>query len=518
MQEKPIHVLLAEDDEAHVELILHALDRDEQEFRVESVQCLDEARQSIQKKRPDILIVDYLLTDGKGLDLLPGPNTNPDYPIILMTSHGNEHVAVESIKAGALDYVVKSADLLADMPHVIQRALREWELVMRRRELEEQLRQSQKLEAIGTLAGGVAHDFNNILSAIIGYGELAREDAEGNPELISSVDAILEAGQRAKELVRQILAFSRQADSEKKPIHLQKILDAALKMLRASLPATIEIRQDVDMRCQPVMGNETGMQQIIMNLCTNAFHAMQTTGGVLDIKLSSLSPEKLPEKHRDKLSDRPYAQLLIKDNGPGIPDNIKDLVFDPYFTTKSHSEGTGLGLSMVHSIVQGHAGQIILESTEGEGAAFYVYLPLCQPADSPHAKSRETAQNLVGTENILFVDDEKAITQLAKLSLQRFGYHVYDCTNPLEALKLFQEQPDLYDVIITDLTMPNLTGLELAEKSRKIRSDIPIILCSGYSEDESFSQTNKFPDWEYVSKPVGVQDLVHRIRKLLSKS
>ena len=322
-----------------------------------------------------------------------------------------------------------------------------------------QLRQAQKMEAVGTLAGGIAHDFNNILSAVIGFTEMAMEDVPEDSFLSHNMEQVLQAGLRAKHLVQQILAFSRQSEHEMKPVQLKRIIREASELLRASLPTTIDIRTDIRSEAS-TMGDPTQMHQVLMNLCTNAGHAMREHGGQLSIALYEATEEEIQEKRLPGMNADSYLNLMVKDTGHGIPGNIMDRIFDPFFTTKEHTEGTGMGLSVAHGIIKSHGGLIDVDSRPGVGTTFRIYLPQIMPSEKKD--QREAPPLPSGSERVLFVDDESMLVDMSQQILQRLGYQVTACTSSVEALGHFQENPTAFDLVITDMTMPNMTGKELA--------------------------------------------------------
>ncbi|MDL1957888.1 MAG: PAS domain S-box protein, partial [Deltaproteobacteria bacterium] len=348
-------------------------------------------------------------------------------------------------------------------------------------ELEKQLIQSQKMEAIGTLAGGIAHDFNNILTAIIGYAGLALIEVPKETRLYDDVQGILHAGHRAKDLVQQILTFSRKSEEEKAPVQIRHLVKEALKFLRSSLPATIEIREEIAGEIGNVNANPTQMHQVIMNLCTNASHAMQKKGGILEVGLRNVDFDSYTAARYLDIDPGKYLRLTVSDTGEGMTPDVKKRIFEPYFTTKEKGVGTGMGLSMVHGIVKNHEGTITVYSKPGKGSTFHVYIPLIQE----EVKIPEIDKDAfipTGTEHILFIDDEPVLVDLGKQMFERLGYEVTSRTSSVEALELFKAQPDRFDLVITDMTMPNMMGDKLARELMKIRPDIPIIICTGYSE------------------------------------
>jgi len=380
--------------------------------------------------------------------------------------------------------------------------------------LEQQLQQAQKMEAIGTLAGGIAHDFNNILAAILGYTELACMDLEANPRAADNLDRVLQASHRARELVSQILAFSRQAEQEKRPVHLSSVVKEALKLMRASLPSTIEIRQNIREDLGNVLADPTQIHQVLMNICSNAGHAMRDRGGVLCVTLDQPLDDPEFAVHFPAESASNYLRLGVSDTGHGMPVDIQRRIFDPYFTTKNKGEGTGLGLAVVHGIVKSHKGHITVASTVGEGSLFRIYLPrILIPARNLHRRSVESIPT--GNECILLVDDEAEIAQMEQQMLERLGYRVFARFDSVQALAEFRREPGRFDLVVTDMTMPKLTGDQLADQIRQITPDIPIILCTGFSERVDSQTARRIGVSEFLLKPLALEKLARTIRRLL---
>jgi len=379
--------------------------------------------------------------------------------------------------------------------------------------LQDQLTQAQKMEAIGTLAGGIAHDFNNILFPMFGYLEMMLEDIPKDSPLRSHLVQIFSGAKRARDLIKQILTFSRQSDHERKPLEPQRVIKEALKLIKSTLPSTIEISHDIQKNCGLVLSDPTYIHQIVMNICTNAYHAMGETGGKLSIILKEieLSAEDLKDP---VMIPGTYVCLMVTDSGPGMEQNTIDRIFDPYFTTKEEGKGTGLGLAVVHGIVKSHRGQIVVYSEPGKGSEFKICLPTIE-------KKKETTKSEIdttiqkGDERILLVDDQDMVAQMEKQMLERLGYHVTARNSSIDALEAFRVQPDKFDLIITDLTMPNMTGDKLAVELIKIRSDIPVILCTGFSELISKEKAESLGIKSFLMKPVVMKDLSSTIRKVL---
>ncbi len=381
-----------------------------------------------------------------------------------------------------------------------------------KKQLEGRLNQAQKMEAIGTLAGGIAHDFNNILASILGYADMAKEDTPAGSTVAKDLDKVLKAGYRAKDLVKQILAFSRQGKAERIPFQPASVIKEALKMLRSSIPTTIEIHEDIDPICGVILADPTQFHQILMNLCTNAFHAMEETGGKLSISLKDMELRSDDFPDEQGIASGNYVELTVRDSGPGIDPNLVDKIFEPYFTTKETGKGTGMGLAIVHGIIKSYGGTITVENNPGVGAAFHVFLPVTESEAVPEIDSTEPIQE--GQERILFVDDEELLADMGKDMLERLGYKVTTRESSLDALETFQNQPDQFDLVITDQTMPGMTGADLARRMLQIRPDIPIILCTGYSTIMSEEKAKSFGIKEFALKPIVKKDIAKLIRKV----
>jgi PAS domain S-box-containing protein len=381
------------------------------------------------------------------------------------------------------------------------------------RTLEQQIRQAQKMEALGTLSGGIAHDFNNILAAVIGFTELIRDHLPKGSQEARHVRRVLEAGLRGRELVKQMLAFSRKSEQEKKPLQLSDVVREAMKLLRASIPSTISVRVKADGASDLVFADPTQMQQVLMNLCTNAAHAMQEKGGKLDVELSALRISE--HENADGMKPGPYVRLIVRDTGVGIPPEIIDKIFDPFFTTKEVGEGTGLGLSVVHGIVKQHNGYITVTSEPGKGSTFTVYLP--QIAGEPETDAAGDDEIPTGSERILFVDDEETIVEMGEDVLAELGYEVTSRINGRDALAFLKEDPSRFDLVITDQTMPEMTGLELAKEVSAVRADMPVILCTGFSHVVDVDKAKAAGIRAFAMKPLTKREIAKTIRKVLDE-
>lgn len=386
--------------------------------------------------------------------------------------------------------------------------------ISERRRLEEQLRQSHKMEAIGTMAGGVAHDFNNLLVPILGFTEIVISDLPRDSRAREDLNHVLDAGRRARQLVNQILAFSRKGEVRLQPVNMALIVEEALELIGHSLPTTIEIRRHIEPNIYTVSADPTQIHQILMNLCTNAEHAMPK-GGILEISLANV---EVDEELKDEFSQLPtgyYVRLAVKDTGCGMSEKSLKRIFDPFFTTKTKELGTGLGLSVVQGIVKSHNGSITVQSEIDSGSTFIILLPTVQSV--PETSSASVSPVPRGTESILFIDNETAITEMGKRTLDRLGYSVITSTSSKEALELIRLDPGKFDLVITDQTMPHMTGVDLATEILKVRPGLPIILCTGYSHKLTSKKAHASGIRKLIMKPLVGADLGHAVRKVLDE-
>jgi signal transduction histidine kinase/CheY-like chemotaxis protein len=375
------------------------------------------------------------------------------------------------------------------------------------------LLQQEKMASIGVLAGGIAHEFNNILSVILGYAALAKDDVPEGNSVKADLEIILKAGNRAKDLVKQILTFSHQSDESLNSIQLQYIIKEAIKMLKTTTPSSIEVRQDISIDCNNVLANSTMIHQLLINLYNNAVQAMNQKG-ILKISMRQVTNTDEDNTGLPALLPGEYVKLAISDNGPGIEPSIKDRIFDPFFTTKEVGHGTGMGLSVVHGIVKKLGGSIYVDSEPGKGATFCIYFPVTNKEES-NIQEESIDPIVMGNEHILFVDDEIIMAHMGKQILERLGYKVSTRTCSIEAFEAFRAQPEKYDLIITDQTMPHFSGDELAKSLLEIRPDIPIILCTGYSSIINEKKATEIGIRAFVMKPIEARLLAQTIRQVL---
>jgi PAS domain S-box-containing protein len=412
------------------------------------------------------------------------------------------------------DYTGEDLEAVIQLGELYALALQRTQFERERANLLQQLQQSQKLEAIGALAGGIAHDFNNILFPIIGYAEMALDDTAPDHPHRQFLSQILKGASRAQDLVMQILTFSRQTEGERRPLRVQAILKEVLKLIRSTLPTTIEVRRRIASDCGSILADPTQIHSVVMNLITNAYHAMAENGGVLTVALEN--GRVAAAEARPGLREGAYVLLTIGDTGNGMPPEVRNRAFDPYYTTKGPGQGTGLGLSVVHGVVQSCNGHIDLDTAPGRGTTFRIYLPRTDGGDGLH--ERPEAPELGGGEHILVVDDEAAITEMIRRMLEGLGYTVTARNHSLEALDEFQAAPNRFDLMIVDMTMPGLRGDLLTRRMREIRPDLPVILLSGFSELLTDERAQALGLSDCLKKPVLRSDLSRSIRRALARA
>ena len=417
-------------------------------------------------------------------------------------------------KSGESVWVRSSSKLIYDGENVVgvRGVLTD---ISEEKQLQSQLQQSQKMEAIGTLAGGIAHDFNNILGAIIGHSEIGKLKVPEDSEAIADFDKVIEAGNRAAKVVKQILTISRQHKQEQRPVQIRYVVREVLKLLRATLPTTIEIKEDLFKDSGIVHADPTQMHQVIMNLGTNAGHSMQDHGGMLTFELANVELGDIEVANYLDLHAGSYLRLAVSDTGHGMNSETVERIFDPYFTTKDTGEGTGLGLSVAQGIIKAHGGTITVYSEPGKGTTFHVYLPVT--LEEEREKEESEGPLPTGSERILLIDDEPALVEVGMQMLERLGYEVVTQENSVQALELFRAEPDRFDLVITDMTMPLMTGDKLARELMVIRSDIPVILCTGHSSLVSKEKEKEMGIRAFVRKPLSFRVIAETVRRVLDK-
>lgn len=389
--------------------------------------------------------------------------------------------------------------------------------IMSTNDFEQQCQQSSKMEVIGTLAGGIAHDFNNILSAILGYADILKAEYRDQGDTREKLDKIVMAGRRAKDLVRHILSYSRKSGISPVPVHVGKVVEEALLLLRATIPTTIEMRREIEMNSGLIEADPVQIHQIVMNLCTNSFQAMEEEQGTISVSLQRHQIDSTQGTESGDLQPGSYLLLSVEDDGSGIRKKHLEHIFDPFFTTKGIGEGTGMGLAVVHGIVSSYGGKIDVESTVGHGTKVRVFLPYKSAESSGEVETEEEVEVMTSS-RVLIVDDEREVANVTGIRLQRLGYRVTLTIQSTEALELFKKQPDAFDLVITDQTMPEMTGEKLAAEMMAIRSDIPIILCTGYSSRVDQESAKRSGIKAFLYKPVTRETMAATVRQVLDES
>ena len=495
-----------------------------------------EGIEKAQTELPDTILLDIKMPGMDGYEVchrLKNAENIRHIPVIMLTALKTDAIdLVKGLETGADAYLakpineyvlaaqVKTALRIKEAEDRLRTQNEQLEILVKKRTetlraSEAQLRQAQKMEAISTLAGGIAHDFNNILTAIMGFAELAQMKLDEKDEAHGDLKQVLQSANRAKELIQSILAVGRRQEQEKQPMQLKEVVKEALKLLRASLPSTIEIQEEYDPETGLIHADSTQMHQVLMNLCTNAGHTMEENGGIL--KMGLRNTEFGTRNTALNLPPGRYLCLSVSDTGAGISPQVMEKIFDPYFTTKEKGRGTGIGLSVVHGIISQHGGAITVTSEPGKGSIFHVYFP-CIEEEEPTPEPADKVPVPGGHERILFIDDEEAVTRMGKGMLSRFGYAVTPMTGSIEALGLFRENPKEFDLVITDTTMPHMPGDLLARELLKIRPDIPIIICTGHSNRISREKAKQIGIKGLLMKPLTMRELTITVRDALDRT
>ena len=516
-------------------------------YRVRAADNGQLAVKSAKIKSPDLILLDVRMPEMDGYEVCHQLKSDPvtrEIPVIFISAYGETINKVTGFDLGGVDFITKPFDGLDVLARIrthldLHRLTHRLEMLVDKRsadlavanqrlesqireyadsqkemdELARQLRQTQKLEALGTLAGGIAHDFNNILSSIIGFTELALEDVHKGSTMEDNLNEVMLAGNRAKELVNQILAFARKSEEAAPlPVKIGLVAKEVLRLLRATIPSTIKVKQDIRSTAH-VVSDPAQIHQIFMNLCTNAAQSMEASGGELQVEVLDICLTQSLRMEASTVDPGTYVQIKISDSGCGITRENLDHIFNPYFTTKTPNEGTGLGLSVVHGIVTGTGGAIGATSRLGAGSTFTVYLPTTECCETLSHGETDAAPR--GSEGILIVDDEMAVAKMYGNALERKGYTVTICTNSQAALALFLVDPQQFDLVLTDMTMPKVTGDLLAQEMRSVRPDIPIILCTGYHKHMTEEEALQKGFDAFEMKPLTKKMLLNTVRRVL---
>ncbi len=509
------------DDEPLISSSIKSLLEFGSNYQIQTINSPIEALRLIHDNPPDLVIIDVMMPEMTGFQVLDSVNRNIiDTAFVFITGETSIEAAIEAIRKGASDFLRKPfepEELIIRVRKVLQQRQMRVENVrmeIEKQHLESQLRHSHKMEAIGTLTGGIAHDFNNVLGIIIGNTELAQLYLQKEHVAQQFVGQIHSASMRAKDMIRQLLNFSRKEEADLQPVTLNTTISDSLTLMRASLPSNIMIEYDITETPCATLGDVTQIHQIIYNLCTNSAHAMETTGGKLII---SLKPIALGVERASELgiASGNYAHLGVRDTGKGIPLEVMSRIFDPYFTTKETGKGTGLGLSVVHGIVRRYGGSIRVESVLNSHTEFHLYFPCIDKMVSADNTSSHKHKIPGGQERILIVDDENMLVGLWQNMLEQLGYKVTAFTNSTQALAAFLVTPHAFDLLLTDMTMPHLSGIDLIKAVNEVRPDLPIVLCTGYNKLISEANAHSLGIRQVLMKPFGIETLAKVIRQNL---
>ena len=482
-----------------------------------SVTCgsVQEAKRYLDTTSFDLVLLDLMLGEENGfavMDYIVDHRFDPF--VVIMTGRASADSAIKALRKGAYDYLKKPFEP-DELLTTVKNALSQKKLERENYQLNAQLQQAQKLEAIGTLTGGIAHDFNNILGIILGYTEIAERQIAHSNTAQKALEQVKAASLRARDIVSQLLTFTRKERHKPEVLDIRPIIKEALKILRSTIPTSIEFQFQIPTEPATVKVEETHVHQLLINLCTNASHAM-ANGGRLVVELENVSLGKSDLSFDDKLHPGDFVKLSVRDTGHGIPAEDIQRIFDPYFTTKEIGKGSGLGLSVILGIVKSYGGGVKVTSAPGKGTSFEIYLPVTEKEkDIP---LRATDQEIpTGSECILFVDDEQMNTELNQQRLEYLGYTVVSTTNSLHALEMIKKDSDQFDLVITDMTMPKQNGDSLTQKILRIHPGMPIILCTGYSERISETSAQELGLSKYLEKPLDTNTLAVSIREVLDK-
>ncbi|MBW2407414.1 MAG: response regulator [Deltaproteobacteria bacterium] len=476
--------------------------------------------ESAKAESPEMVLLDLEIGGIDRYDvcrILKSEESTNHIQILLMTDIQSDPKNYDKgLEAGAMGFLGKPIDK-AELAAQVNMVLRIRALEKGKAELKKQLQQAQKMESIGTLAGGIAHEFNNILFPIIGYTEMCMYDVPENSKTRKHLENVLKAADRARDLIQQIQNFSIKEEQKRRPLKIQYIIKETLKLLRASLPATIKMSHEIDNTCGPVAADPSEIQQVLMNLCTNAYQVMEEKGGKLEVILEEvdLAPNDL--SFEINLSPGSYLKLTVKDTGPGLDQTEIKRIFDPEYRTDDRNEGIGMGLNVVHEIIRSYKGITCIASDPDQGTTIDVYLPLMDTHSDDISEISTEIHIPLGKETILLVDDEEDVLEMMHVMLERLGYQVTSALNGLKAIEHFKKAPKTFDLVITDQTMPKMTGMELIKELRLIRPDIPIILYTGFNEKITEDNTGHLGIDAIIGKPVRIAEIAGQVREILDR-
>jgi len=529
-------VLIVDDNSKNLQILGNLLK--DKGHKVAVAQNGDQALNYIKTQHPDLILLDVMMPGMNGFEVCRRIKKNKqtsDIPVLFITALTDTEHKLKGFAAGGEDYITKpffKEEVLARVNVFIERQKTEKALkkshvqledlnktleekvrtrTLKLQQMQAQIIMQEKMAAIGTLAGGIAHDFNNILASVIGFSELTMMETNKNSSAYKNMNQVLSAGLRAKELVQQILTFSRRDEKEPKPVLVKPLIIEVLKLIRASLPSSIKIEQNLTGN-PLILAGSTQIHQVLMNLCTNAGHALDEKGGILLVELASIEVSK-GDPTSEKIKCGPYVRLIVSDTGCGMETEVKQRIFDPFFTTKKRGHGTGMGLSVVHGIISDFGGSILVHSKPNKGSSFQLFFPAIERRFEPEKRPVESL--LSGDEHILFIDDEAPILNMSRQILESMGYRVSTCISSLEALNVFQNQKEIIDLVIADIDMPDLTGFNLTKKLFELKPEIPVVLCSGYSSKFHEQYAIEIGVRAYLTKPILMRELLKTIRTIL---
>jgi signal transduction histidine kinase len=506
-----VRILLVEDNPTDALMIeQYFLEFARGELKLHRVERLRDALNFLRNETCDGVILDLGLPDSQGIDSFMAVHRQaPDVPVLVLTGLNDEAMGANALQQGAQDYIIKSQIQGPLLNKAIRYAIARSNL----QRMERAMLQGEKLQALGTLAGGIAHDFNNILLAISGNARLAMDQLPPEHAAYANVLEIAKAGSRAAALTKKILSFSRQQETRTQATSVQPVVEEVISLLRATLPARIEVCKDFPLGLPPILADASQIHQIIVNLATNAADAIGDQSGRLELSARSIRVNGPRSTVTANLPPGHYVQLAVKDNGPGIDKQTITRIFEPFFTTKPAGRGTGMGLAIVHGIMKRHMGEITVYSEVGKGTVFHIYFPVAHeaPAELPAAQSAPEGRG----QEVLYLDDESPLVLSVTLMLKRLGYRGTGFTNPLEALKAFRENPCRFKAVISDLSMPQMSGMDFAREVLQLRRETPIVLTTGFLHPQDVDLAKKIGVGELLLKPYTMEELGSALHRLL---